>query len=153
MLAWAMSDRTIPRNFRAMQGFGVHTFLFVNAAGERTFVKFHWKPKLGLQGMAWDESLKLNGIDPDFQRRDLYDNISKGNFPQWELGVQCVKEADEESFDFDIRKGQHRVASEQEAVHALHPRKSNRLDSFDCCIVLCRSVLVLLVSGSHKDHP
>jgi len=101
-LFWAMSDRGIPRSYRMMQGFGVHSFVLVNAAGERTFFKAHWRPHLGVHGLAWDECLKLNGADPDFHRRDLYDNISAGNFPVWDFGVQCVREADEHKFDFDL---------------------------------------------------
>ncbi len=102
MLMWAMSDRAIPRSLRMMEGFGVHTFRFVNAAGASHFVKFHWKPKLGIHGLAWDEAQKLAGKDADFHRRDLWEAIDKGHFPEWELGVQVVAEADEESFDFDL---------------------------------------------------
>ena len=88
MLMWAMSDRAIPRSFRFMEGFGVHTFRLVNAAGRSTFVKFHWKPKLGLQSVVWNEAVKINGADPDFHRRDLWDAIQSGDFPEWELGLQ-----------------------------------------------------------------
>jgi catalase len=102
MLMWAMSDRAIPRSFRFMEGFGVHTFRFVNAAGESTFVKFHWKPKLGLQSVAWNEAVKINGADPDFHRRDLWDAITAGNPPEWELGVQVFDDAFADSFDFDV---------------------------------------------------
>ena len=93
MVMWAMSDRAIPRSFRFMEGFGVHTFRFVNAAGESTFVKFHWKPKLGLQSVVWNEAVKINGADPDFHRRDLWDAIQAGDFPEWELGVQLFDDA------------------------------------------------------------
>ena len=102
MLMWVMSDRAIPRSLRMMEGFGVHTFRFINAAGESHFVKFHWKPRLGIHGLAWDEAQKLAGKDADFHRRDLWEAIANGNFPEWELGVQVVAEADEESFDFDL---------------------------------------------------
>ncbi|MDQ7997901.1 MAG: catalase [Luteibacter sp.] len=102
MIMWAMSDRAIPRSYRMMEGFGVHTFRFVNAAGKSTFVKFHWKPKLGLHSVAWDEALKISGNDPDFHRRDLADAITAGDFPEWELGVQLVDEEDEHKFDFDL---------------------------------------------------
>jgi catalase len=102
MLMWAMSDRAIPRSFRFMEGFGVHTFRFVNEAGESTFVKFHWKPKLGLQSVAWNEAVKLNGADPDFHRRDLWDAIERGNFPEWDLGVQLFDDAFADSFAFDV---------------------------------------------------
>lgn len=102
MIMWALSDRAIPRSYRMMQGFGVHSFVLVNAEGVRRFVKFHWRPKLGTHGLVWDEALKLGGQDPDFHRRDLYDAINSGNFPEWELGLQIVEEKDEDSFDFDI---------------------------------------------------
>jgi catalase len=92
MLMWIMSDRAIPRSFRFMEGFGVHTFRLVNAAGESTFVKFHWKPKLGMQSVAWNEAVKINGADPDFHRRDLWDAIQQGDFPEWELGLQLFDE-------------------------------------------------------------
>ena len=102
MVMWTMSDRAIPRSFRFMEGFGVHTFRFVNAAGESTFVKFHWKPKLGLQSVVWNEAVKINGADPDFHRRDLWDAINSGDFPEWELGVQLFDDAFADEFDFDI---------------------------------------------------
>ncbi|GAA1986835.1 catalase [Catenulispora subtropica] len=102
MLMWAMSDRAIPRSFRMMQGFGVHTFRFVTADGRGTFVKFHWRPKLGVASQVWDEAQLTAGKDPDFHRRDLWEAIEAGNFPEWELGVQLVAEEDERSFDFDI---------------------------------------------------
>ena len=92
MIMWIMSDRAIPRSFRFMEGFGVHTFRLVNAEGKSTFVKFHWKPKLGLQSVVWDEALKINGADPDFHRRDLWNAIQSGNFPEWELGLQLFDE-------------------------------------------------------------
>ena len=101
MVMWQMSDRTIPRSMRMMQGFGVHTFRLVNAEGESTFVKFHWTPALGVQSVVWDEALKINGADPDFHRRDLYNAIAAGDYPVWELGVQLFSEADAASFDFD----------------------------------------------------
>ena len=102
MIMWAMSDRAIPRSFRFMEGFGVHTFRFVNARDESTFVKFHWKPKLGLQSVAWNEAVKINGADPDFHRRDLWQSIQSGNFPEWELQVQLFDQAFADSFDFDV---------------------------------------------------
>ncbi len=102
MLMWIMSDRAIPRSFRMMEGFGVHTFRLVNAAGKSTYVKFHWKPKLGMQSVVWDEALKINGADPDFHRRDLWDAIDSGDFPEWELGVQLFDEAFADKFDFDV---------------------------------------------------
>ncbi|NLR97218.1 catalase [Rhizobium sp. P38BS-XIX] len=102
MVMWIMSDRAIPRSLRFMEGFGVHTFRFVNAEDQSTFVKFHWKPKLGLQSVAWNEAVKINGADPDFHRRDLWQSIQSGNFPEWELCVQLFDQDFADSFDFDI---------------------------------------------------
>jgi len=102
MIMWVMSDRALPRSFRFMEGFGVHTFRLVNAANESTFVKFHWKPKLGLQSVAWNEAVKINGADPDFHRRDLYQAIQSGNFPEWELQVQLFDQDFADKFDFDV---------------------------------------------------
>ncbi|MBO9155218.1 catalase [Chitinophaga sp. GCM10012297] len=102
MIMWLMSDRAIPRSFRMMEGFGVHTFRLVNAKGTSTFVKFHWKPLLGVHSVVWDEAQKISGKDPDFHRRDLWDAIDKGFFPEWELGVQLVPEEDEHKFEFDL---------------------------------------------------
>ncbi|MBJ7535010.1 catalase [Rhodomicrobium vannielii ATCC 17100] len=102
MVMWVMSDRAIPRSFRFMEGFGVHTFRFVNAEGKSTFVKFHWKPKLGLQSVVWNEAVKINGADADFHRRDLWDAIESGNFPEWELGVQLFDDAFADKFAFDV---------------------------------------------------
>jgi catalase len=102
MILWAMSDRAIPRSFRMMEGFGVHTFRFVNADGTSRFVKFHWKPLLGMHSVLWDEAQIISGKDPDFHRRDLYESIEGGDFPEWELGVQIVEESDEDSFPFDL---------------------------------------------------
>ena len=102
MIMWAMSDRAIPRSLRMMEGFGVHTFRFINEAGQSHFVKFHWKPLLGVHSVAWNEALKISGMDPDFHRRDLWNAIESGNYPEWELGIQVVAEADEHKFDFDL---------------------------------------------------
>ncbi|UCI28192.1 catalase [Mesorhizobium sp. B2-8-5] len=102
MIMWIMSDRAIPRSFRFMQGFGVHTFRLVNAKDESTFVKFIWKPKLGMQSVVWNEAVKINGADPDFHRRDLWNAIRSGDFPEWELCVQLFDQDFAESFDFDI---------------------------------------------------
>ncbi|MBP6731823.1 MAG: catalase [Chitinophagales bacterium] len=102
MIMWAMSDRAIPRSLRMMEGFGVHTFRFVNEANKAVFVKFHWKPVLGVHSVAWDEAQKISGKDPDFHRRDLWEAIEAGNFPQWNFGVQIVEEKDEHKFDFDL---------------------------------------------------
>jgi catalase len=102
MLMWVMSDRAIPRSFRFMEGFGVHSYRFVNAAGESQFVKFHWKPKLGMQSVVWNEAVKINGADPDFHRRDLWNSIKSGAFPEWELGVQVFDDAFADEFEFDV---------------------------------------------------
>jgi catalase len=102
MIMWAMSDRAIPRSLRMMEGFGVHTFRFINEKGKSHFVKFHWKPVLGVHSVAWDEAQIISGKDPDFHRRDLWEAIDTGNFPQWELGVQLIEEKDEFKFEFDL---------------------------------------------------
>ena len=102
MLMWVMSDRTLPRSLAMMQGFGIHTFRWINAAGKSVFVKFHFKPKKGVHSLVWDESQKIMGKDGDFHRRDLWESIEAGDFPEWEFGVQIVKEEDETKFDFDI---------------------------------------------------
>ncbi len=102
MIMWVMSDRALPRSLRMMEGFGVHTFRFVNAEGVATFVKFHWKPLLGVHSVAWDEAQNISGKDPDFHRRDLYDAIEKGDYPEWELGVQLIPEEDEFKYEFDL---------------------------------------------------
>jgi catalase len=102
MIMWAMSDRAIPRNYSMMEGFGVNTFRFVNAKGKARFVKFHWKPALGVHSLTWDEAQKLSGKDSDFNRRSLWEAIEDGNYPEYELGVQMIEEKDEFAFDFDI---------------------------------------------------
>ena len=102
MLLWLLSDRAIPKSFRTMDGFGVHTFRFINAEGKGTFVKFHWRPVLGTASLVWDESQKLAGKDPDWHRRDLWEAIETGNFPEWEFGVQLIPEEDELKYEFDI---------------------------------------------------
>jgi len=102
MVMWVMSDRAIPRSFRMMEGFGVNTFRFVNEEGKAHFVKFHWKPVLGTHSLVFDEAEKIGGKDPDFNRRDLWENIEEGNYPEFELGVQIIEEKDEFAFDFDI---------------------------------------------------
>jgi catalase len=102
MIMWVMSDRAIPRSLRMMEGFGVHTFRLINAQGKARFVKFHWKPLLGMHSVVWDEAVKISGQDPDFQRRDLWEAIENGDFPEWEFGVQIVEERNEHAFDFDL---------------------------------------------------
>jgi len=102
MLMWAMSDRAIPRSYRTMQGFGVHTFRFVNADNESSFVKFHWSPRAGTHSLVWDEAVKIAGADPDFHRRDLWEAIEAGAYPEYELGVQVFTEKQADGFTFDI---------------------------------------------------
>jgi len=102
MVMWIMSDRTIPRSFRMMEGFGIHTFRLINEAGKSQFVKFHWRPKLGNSSVLWDEAVKINGADPDFHRRDLWEAIASGDFPEYELGLQIFDEKTADSFEFDV---------------------------------------------------
>jgi catalase len=102
MQMWVMSDRAIPRSYRMMQGFGVHTFRMVNARGESVFVKFHWSPLAGTHSLDWDEAVKISGADPDFHRRDLWEAIEAGAFPEWELGIQVFTEEQAENFSFDV---------------------------------------------------
>ena len=102
MLMWVMSDRGIPRSYSTMEGFGVHTFRLINAAGESVFCKFHWHPKAGTHSMVWDEAVKISGVDPDFHRRDLWDRIECGAYPEWELGLQIFTQEQADAFSFDI---------------------------------------------------
>ena len=101
MVMWIMSDRTLPRSLRMIEGFGVHSFRLINAAGESTFVKFHWRPKLGLQSTLWDETVKISGADQDFHRRDMFEAIAAGHFPEWEFAVQLFTQKDAYKFPFD----------------------------------------------------
>jgi catalase len=131
MVMWIMSDRTIPRSFRFMEGFGVHTFRLVNARGKSSFVKFHWKPKLGLQSVLWNEAVKINGADPDFHRRDLWDAIASGNFPEWELGLQVFDEAFAARFPFDVLDPTKIIPEEQVPVRRVGRLVLDRLvDNF-----------------------
>jgi catalase len=113
MLMWIMSDRAIPRSFRFMEGFGVHTFRLVTARGRSTFVKFHWKPLQGMQSVVWNEAVKINGADPDFHRRDLWDAIQQGAFPEWELGLQLFDEDFADQFEFDVLDPTKLIPEEQ----------------------------------------
>jgi len=122
MVMWIMSDRAIPRSFRFMEGFGVHTFRMVNAEGKSTFVKFHWKPKQGLQSVTWPEAVKINGADPDFHRRDLWDAIQSGDYPEWELGLQVFDDDFADQFEFDILDATKIIPEEQVPI-----RKVGRL--------------------------
>lgn len=102
MLMWAMSDRALPRSYRMMEGFGVHTFRLINEQGQSSFVKFHWRPRAGTYSLDWDEAVKISGADPDFHRRDLWEAIESGNFPEWELCFQVFSEQEAASFSFDV---------------------------------------------------
>jgi len=126
MLMWAMSDRAVPRSYRMMEGFGVHTFRFINARGGAFFVKFHWKPKMGVHGLAWDEAQKIAGKDPDFHRRDLWEAIESGNFPEWELGVQIVDEGKEGELGFDILDPTKLIPEKQVPVQPVGKMVLNR---------------------------
>lgn len=131
MLMWAMSDRTIPRSFRTMEGFGVHTFKLVNAAGKASFVKFHWKPKLGLQSTVWDEALKLQAADNDYQRRDLWEAIDTGAFPQWELGIQVFDQKFAEAQPYDVLDATKLIPEEDVPVRIIGTLTLNRnVDNF-----------------------
>jgi catalase len=126
MVLWTMSDRAIPRSLRTMEGFGVHTFRFVNAQGNARFVKFHWRPVLGSYSLLWDEAQKLAGKDPDFHRRDLWEAIERGDYPEFELGVQIVEEADEHKFDFDLLDPTKLIPEEQVPVKIVGKMILNR---------------------------
>ncbi|HEY0749422.1 MAG TPA: catalase [Steroidobacteraceae bacterium] len=126
MLMWVMSDRAIPRSYRMMQGFGVHTFRLVNESGESTFCKFHWKPKLGTHSLVWDEAVKIAGADPDFHRRDLWEAIESGHYPEWELGIQTFSEAQAEEFSFDILDSTKLIPEELVAVKPIGRMVLNR---------------------------
>ena len=126
MVMWIMSDRALPRSYRMMEGFGVHSFRLVDAQGGSRFVKFHWKPLAGVHGLAWDEAQKLGGKDPDFHRRDLAEAIDAGNFPEWELGLQIIEEADATRFGFDILDSTKLVPEELVPVRPVGKLTLNR---------------------------
>ena len=123
---WAMSDRGIPRSLRMMEGFGIHTFRLINADGASHFVKFHWKPKLGIHSVTWDEAVKISGADSDFHRRDLWEAIDSGQFPEWELGVQIVPEEDEHKFEFDLLDATKLIPEEMVPVQRIGRMVLNR---------------------------
>ncbi|WP_034887503.1 catalase [Gillisia sp. Hel_I_29] len=123
---WAMSDRAIPRSLRMMEGFGIHTFRLINKEGKSHFVKFHWKPLLGVKSVTWDEAVKLHGADSDFHRRDLWDAIDSGQFPEWELGLQIVPEEDEHKFDFDLLDPTKLIPEEMVPVQRIGKMTLNR---------------------------
>ena len=125
-LMWAMSDRAIPRSLRMMQGFGVHTFRLVNAKGESHFVKFHWRPLLGTHSLVWDEALKIAGADSDFHRRDLWDAIESGEYPEWELGLQIFTEKQAEGFSFDVLDATKLIPEELVPLQAVGRMVLNR---------------------------
>jgi catalase len=126
MLMWVMSDRAIPRSYRMMQGFGVHTFRFVNERGKSSFVKFHWNPVAGTHALAWDEAVKISGADSDFHRRDLWEAIETGAFPEWELGVQVFSDRDAERFSFDVLDATKLVPEELVPVQPIGRMVLNR---------------------------
>ncbi|MGS0536375.1 catalase [Pseudoalteromonas sp. SaAl2] len=131
MIMWAMSDRAIPRSLRFMEGFGVHTFKFINAKGEEKFVKFHWKPKGGMQSVVWNEALKLNGADPDFHRRDMWESINQGDYPEWELGVQVFDQQFADEFEFDVFDATKLIPEEQVPVRVIGKMVLNKVvDNF-----------------------
>jgi len=131
MLMWTMSDRGIPRSFRTMEGFGVHTFRLVNSRGKSTYVKFHWKPKAGLQSVVWNEAVKINGADPDYHRRDLWNSIESGQFPEWELGVQLFDDKFADKFEFDILDATKLIPEEQIPVRTIGRMVLNKnVDNF-----------------------
>jgi catalase len=126
MLMWIMSDRAIPRSFRMMQGFGVHTFRFVNETGQSKFVKFHWNPSAGTHSLAWDEAVKISGADPDFHRRDLWEAIESGAYPEYELGIQVFTEADADRYSFDVLDATKLIPQELVPVQAVGRMVLNR---------------------------
>lgn len=131
MVMWAMSDRAIPRSLRFMEGFGVHTFKFINAKGDEKFVKFHWKPTGGMQSVVWNEALKLNGADPDFHRRDMWESINNGDYPEWELGVQVFDQQFADEFEFDVFDATKLIPEEQVPVKLIGKMVLNRVvDNF-----------------------
>ncbi|MBI0398519.1 catalase [Cyclobacterium marinum] len=123
---WLMSDRAIPRSFRMMEGFGIHSYRLVNEKGEAHFVKFHWKPVLGVHSVTWDEATKISGADSDFHRRDLWEAIESGQFPEWELGVQIVPEEDEHKFDFDLLDATKLIPEEMVPVKVIGKMTLNK---------------------------
>lgn len=126
MMMWVMSDRAIPRSFSTMEGFGVHTFRLVNAAGKGHFVKFHWKPIKGVHSLVWDEAQKVAGKDPDYNRRDLFEAIERGDYPEWEMGIQVIPEEDEHKYDFDLLDPTKIVPEEDVPVRRIGKMVLNR---------------------------
>lgn len=125
-IMWLMSDRGIPRTLRSMEGFGIHTFRFINDEGKSHFVKFHWKPLQGVLGLAWDEAQRLAGKDTDYHRRDLWDSIENGLYPEWELGVQIIPQEDEHKFPFDLLDPTKLIPEEMVPVEIIGKMTLNR---------------------------
>lgn len=123
---WLMSDRAIPRSFRMMEGFGIHTFRMINKEGKSHFVRFHWKPMLGVKSITWDEAVKIHGADSDFHRRDLWNAIDAGIYPEWELGLQVIPEEDEHKFDFDLLDATKLIPEEMVPVKIIGKMTLNR---------------------------
>ncbi len=153
MLMWVMSDRAIPRSFRMMEGFGVHTFRMVNAKGQSTFVKLHWRPKLGTFSLIWDEAVKIGGADPDFHRRDLFNAINSGDYPEWELSVQAFTEEQANKFDFDVLDATKLIPEELVPLTPLGKMVLNRnVDNFFAeteQVAFCPSHIVLGIDFSN----
>lgn len=126
MIMWVMSDRAIPRSLRMMEGFGVHSFKFINEEGKVHFVKFHFKPRLGVHSVAWNEAQILSGIDSDFHKRDLWDAIENGDYPEWDFGVQLIPEEDEHKFDFDLLDPTKLIPEEEVPVEIVGTLTLNR---------------------------
>ena len=126
MIMWAMSDRTIPRSLRMIEGFGVNTYRLINAAGEATFVKFHWRPRLGTQSTCWDEAVKIAGADPDYHRRDLYEAIDAGDFPEWDFGVQLLTQDEADALPFDILDATKLIPEEIHPIRMVGKMTLNR---------------------------
>ena len=126
MIMWAMSDRTIPRSLRMIEGFGVHTFRLINAAGEATLVKFHWRPRLGTQSTCWDEAVKIAGADPDFHRRDLFEAIDAGDFPEWDLAVQLLTQEEADALPFDVLDSTKLIPEEIHPLRVIGKMTLNR---------------------------
>jgi len=126
MIMWAMSDRTIPRSLRMIEGFGVNTFRLVNAAGEATLVKFHWRPRLGTQSTCWDEAVKIAGADPDFHRRDLFEAIDAGDFPEWDFGVQLLTQDEADALPFDVLDATKLIPEELHPIRFVGKMTLNR---------------------------
>ncbi|WNI37503.1 catalase [Chryseobacterium sp. SG20098] len=126
MIMWLMSDRAIPRSLRMMEGFGVHSFKFINEAGKVHFVKFHFKPRLGVHSVAWSEAQMISGVDSDFHKRDLWEAIENGDYPEWDFGVQLIPEEDEHKFDFDLLDPTKIVPEEEVPVEIVGTLTLNR---------------------------